>query len=307
MKLRLGTRRSALALAQSGQVARALEKLHDGLEVELVPIVTRGDREKGELAKIGGKGLFTEELESGLLDGTFDLAVHSLKDLPVYLPEGLAVAAFPERADPRDVLVSEVAEDLDALPKGAVLLTGSLRRRAQILHRRPDLVVESIRGNVDTRLRKWRESGHAGVILAAAGMERLSREKPELRDVPAHPIDPEVLVPAPGQGILALEVKSGSRAEPVCRAFNHGPSARAAAAERYVVAAFGGDCTLPLAAWARTNADGTLHLTSVLATTDGQQVVRATATGTDPREVAEACEEAMRRDGADDVLRALRS
>ncbi len=307
MKLRLGTRRSLLALAQSGQVARALEELHPGLQVELAPIVTRGDREKGDLAKLGGKGLFTEELEKGLGDGTFDFAVHSLKDLPVSLPEGLAVAAFPERADARDILVSEVAADLDSLPPGAALLTGSLRRRAQILLRRPDLAVEPIRGNVDTRLRIWRESGHAGVILAAAGLARLAPEKPELAALPAHPLDPQVMVPAPGQGILALEVRSGSRAEPVCRAFDHAPTARAAAAERAVVAAFGGDCTLPLAAWATADGAGRLRLTGVLATPDGRLEARATATAEDPREAAEAVVEAMRADGAGDVLDALRS
>lgn len=306
MKLRLGTRRSALALAQSGQVARALEERHPGLAVELAPISTRGDREKGDLAKLGGKGLFTEELEAGLLDGTFDLAVHSLKDLPVKLPEGLAVAAFPARADARDVLVSEEADDLDVLAAGAVLLTGSLRRRAQILLRRPDLVVEPIRGNVDTRLAKWRASGSAGVILAAAGLARLAQEKPELAALPAHPLDPEVLVPAPGQGILALEVKAGSRAGEVCRALDDPAAARAAAAERHLVAAFGGDCTLPLAAWARPNGAGALRLVGVLATPDGRRAARASAAGEDPLEVARACEEAMRRDGADAVLEALR-
>lgn len=305
-RLRLGTRKSALALAQSGQVARSLENLHPGLEVELCPIVTRGDREKGDLAEVGGKGLFTEELEAGLQDGTFDLAVHSLKDLPVTLPDGLVVAAFPERADPRDVLVSETAADLDTLPEGAVLLTGSLRRRALILHRRPGLRVEGLRGNVDTRLRKWRESGHAGVILAAAGLDRLAVERPELREHPIHPLDPEIVVPAPGQGILALEVKAGGPAEELVRAFDHAPSAAAARAERRIVAAFGGDCTLPLAAWARLDG-GQLRLDAVLATPDGRRAARASSSGDagDPETVAAACVEAMRGEGADDILEEL--
>ena len=147
--LRLGTRGSALALAQSGQVAQALAAAHPGLRVELVPIVTRGDRLAGDLAAFGGKGLFTAELERGLLDGSLDLAVHSLKDLPVALPAGLAIAAFPRRADPRDVLVSALADDLDGLPAGSAVLTGSLRRHAQILLRRPDLLVEGLRGITD--------------------------------------------------------------------------------------------------------------------------------------------------------------
>ncbi len=254
----------------------------------------------GDLAKVGGKGLFTQELERGLLDGSLDLAVHSMKDLPVRLPEGLVVAAHPERADPRDVLVSEVAGDLDELPAGAVLLTGALRRRAQILMRRPDLHIEPIRGNVDTRLRKWRETGAAGVILAGAGLARLG-----LQDLPLHPIPPDVLVPAPCQGTLALQTRQGTPAEALCRALDHEPTARAADAERRVVAAFGGDCTLPLAAWARSD-DGGLRLTALLATPDGRHVAQAEATGRDPAEVATACVARMRENGADEVLARLR-
>jgi hydroxymethylbilane synthase len=299
--LRLGTRRSALALAQSGMVARELESRHPGLIIELVPIVTTGDVIPGDLSKHGGKGLFTQELEAGLLDGSIDFAVHSLKDLPVSLPDGLAVAAYPERADPRDVLVSELAESLDDLPEGAVVLTGALRRRAQILLRRPDLRVEPLRGNVDTRLRKWRESGAGGVILAGAGLARLG-----LRDLPAHPIPPDVLIPAPGQGTLALEVQVGTRAEELCRILDHPASARAAEAERRVVAAFGGDCTLPLAAWARPDGDGVLRLTALLATPDGLHAARGEATGTDPKEVADACVAVLRSQGADEVLARIR-
>lgn len=299
MKLRLGTRRSALALAQSGMMARALEDRHPGLTVELVPMVTTGDMVKGDLAEVGGKGLFTQELESGLLDGSLDLAVHSMKDLPVSLPGGLVVAAHPERADPRDALVSEAAGDLDGLPPGAVVLTGALRRRAQILLRRPDLDVEPIRGNVDTRLRKWRERNAGGVILAAAGLQRLG-----LTDLPIHPIPADVLIPAPCQGTLALEVRAGSPAEELVRALDHHPTALAARAERRVVAAFGGDCTLPLAAWAREDGGG-MRLTALLSTPDGMLAARGEAVGTDPDEIAAACVEEMRRNGADEVLRCL--
>jgi hydroxymethylbilane synthase len=301
MRLRLGTRRSALALAQSGMMARALEERHPGLTVELVPMVTTGDVVTGDLAEVGGKGLFTQELESGLLDGSLDLAVHSMKDLPVSLPEGLIVAAHPERADPRDSLVSEAAEDLDGLSEGAVVLTGALRRRAQILLRRPDLQVEPIRGNVDTRLRKWREQKAGGIILAAAGLERLG-----LAGLPAWPVSPEILIPAPCQGTLALEVRAGSPAEALVRALDHLPTARAARAERRVVSAFGGDCTLPLAAWARPDGEnGGLRMTALLATPDGSLAARGEAAGMDPDEVAAACVEAMRKDGADEVLRRL--
>ncbi len=299
--LRLGTRRSPLALAQSGMVARALEAAHPGLVVELVPIVTMGDTTTGDLARFGGKGLFTEELESGLLDGSLDFAVHSLKDLPVRLPDGLVVAAYPERADPRDVLVSEAATAIGGLPAGAVVLTGALRRRAQLLLLRPDLAVEPLRGNVDTRLRKWRESGADGVILAGAGLARLG-----LADLPAHAIAPADLLPAPGQGTLALEARAGSPAAELLRALDHADTARAADAERRIVAAFGGDCTLPLAAWARAEGDGRLRLTALLATPDGKYAARGEAVAATPEEAAAVCVAAMREDGTDGVLERIK-
>lgn len=300
MHLKLGTRRSALAMAQSGLMARAVEAANVGVTVELVPIVTTGDQLKGSLAIHGGKGLFTRELETGLSDGSLDLAVHSLKDLPVELPDGLVVAAFPERADARDALISEVAKDLDGLPEGAELLTGSLRRTAQIRLRRPDLKVTPIRGNVDTRIKKWRERGAAGVILARAGLDRLGVD-----GIPIHPLDPEIMIPAPGQGTLALEVREGNRAEAPVRRLTHEASARAARVERYVVAAFGADCTLPLAAWARDTPDGGLKLTALLALPDGTMSARAEAEGADADQVARDCVERLREAGADEVLERL--
>jgi len=310
MKLRLGTRRSALALAQSRWVAERLARAA-GVEVELVPIVTRGDRIPGDLGAAGGKGLFTAELEAGLLDGSLDLAVHSLKDLPVELPPGLVLAAFPERADPRDALVSAAADSLEALPAGAVLLTGSLRRRAQILALRSDLEVRPVRGNVDTRLAKRRrleedEGRPGGALLAMAGLARLS-----VTGEPAHPIDPALLLPAPGQGTLGIEVRSGSPAEELCRALDHPPTARAAAAERAVVAAFGGDCTLPLAAWAREQpGDGggqsRLRLTALLATPDGSRIARGEGVAGSAAEAAAECVAAMRAAAADEILKAIR-
>ena len=287
-------------------MARELERRHAGLAVELVPIVTRGDRYRGDLAEVGGKGLFTEELEAGLRDGSLDLAVHSLKDLPVTLGDGLAIAAFPERADSRDVLVSEVAESVDSLPEGGVVLTGSLRRRAQLLARRPDLEVRAIRGNVDTRVRVWRESGAAAVVLAAAGLARLGGRLAEL-ELPVHPLPPEEMLPAPGQGTLAIEVAAGSPAEPLCAVLDHPPTARAAEAERRVVAAFGGDCTLPLAAWAREDGDGGgLRLTGLLATPDGRRLARGEGVGGNPAAAAGAGIAAMREAGADEVLAEIR-
>ncbi len=298
IRLRLGTRRSALALAQSGLVARALQELDSRVDVELVPITTRGDTTPGSLAAHGGKGLFTAELEAGLLDGSLDLAVHSLKDLPVKLPTGLVLAAHPPREDPRDSLISERATTIDQLPAGARVLTGSLRRRALLLRRRSDLSVEDIRGNVDTRIRKWRESGAEGLVLAAAGLARLGLSSD---DVSAHPQPADVMVPAPGQGILAIETRASSRAFEVAAALDDPTTARAARAERTVVAAFGGDCTLPLAAWARDR-DGVLDLSVFIASRDGSRFLETTVAGADPDAAAAAAVERLIAAGAEALL-----
>ena len=299
--LRLGTRRSALAQAQSGLVARALESAHAGLRVELVPIVTEGDRRPGDLTPLGGKGLFTRELEEGLERGDLDLAVHSLKDLPGTFAGDLVLAAFPKREDPRDALVADGADDLSALAAGDVLLTGSQRRRAQILARRPDLRVEPLRGNVETRIRKWRRGEARGLVLAMAGIRRLG-----LTGIPATPLDPDEMLPAPGQGVLAIQVRRGSEAETLCRTLDDPETARCAKAERAVVDDLGGDCTLPLGALARIGQDDSLRLDAVLATPDGGKIARGRAEGEDPIEVAVRCLAALRADGGEDVLAALR-
>ena len=298
--LRLGTRRSALALAQSGWVGQRLEQLHPELRVELVPMETLGDRTPGDLAPLGGKGLFTEELETGLLTGSLDLAVHSLKDLPVRLPEGLVVACYPQREDPWDVLVTEHGRLAD-LPEGARVLTGSLRRKAGLLLRRPDLEIVPVRGNVGTRLRKWREGQGDAVVLAAAGLRRLGLHG----QIPGEPLAPDELLPAPGQGTLAVEVLRGGAAEKLVAALNHPPTERSARAERELVAAFGGDCTLPLAAWGREEADGTFRLSAFLATEDGSLVARGDGAAADWKEAAARCLSALRRDGVDAVLERL--
>ncbi|MDY7095059.1 MAG: hydroxymethylbilane synthase [Acidobacteriota bacterium] len=300
--LRLGTRGSDLALAQSGLVARELEALHPGLKVELVPKTTRGDIYRGDLAEVGGKGLFTEELEKELLDGTLDFAVHSLKDLPVTLGPGLTVAAFPRRADPRDVLVG--AKTVHDLPQGGSVLTGSQRRRSQLLLARPDLDVRPIRGNVGTRLGKWRAGDGDAVILAAAGIDRLGIENLDLEPSEAHRMDPALMIPAPGQGTLALEVRTGSEADALCRGLNDPATERDSVMERKIVAAFGGDCTLPLAAWAREE-NGELRLSAVLAMPDGSRAARGEARGDDPDAVTQACLDALHADGAAVVLQAM--
>lgn len=264
-----------------------------------MPIVTRGDRIRGPLTERGGKGLFTHELEAGLRDGRLDLAVHSAKDLPARLPEELELAAFPPRADPRDTLLCEAAASLEALPAGARVLTGSLRRRAQVLARRTDLRVEPVRGNVETRLRKWRRGDGEALILAVAGLERLG-----LRDLPGHPLEPDAFLPAPGQGALAVQVRRDTPAAELCRRLDHPPTARAVTAERLVVVAFGGDCTLPLGAWARFDGDRLL-LDAFLGAPDGTRSARAAARATTPEDAARDAVAALREAGAKEVLAAL--
>lgn len=299
-RLRLGTRRSPLAMAQSGTVARALETIHPGLQVDLVPIVTTGDRTRGALTDVGGKGLFTQELEAGLIDGSLDFAVHSLKDLPAELPDELQIAAFPERADARDALVSTVADSVEALPEGARVLTGSLRRRAQLLAQRPDLRVEGVRGNVDTRLRKWRESGADAVILAAAGLARLGHT-----ELPQHALDATSFIPAPGQGTLAIETAIDTRAAELCSALNHLETAQSAEAERAVVRAFGADCHLPLAAWAQ--AEGSrLRLITWIGHPDGLSSLRSEGSAPTASEAASLCVEELEQLGATALLEAAR-
>jgi hydroxymethylbilane synthase len=269
--IRVGTRASALALAQAGTVADGLRAL--GERVEIVPMRTEGDRLlAAPLADVGGKGLFVRELEEALSDRVIDIAVHSLKDLPAELPGGLALVAFPAREDPRDVLVSRGEGGLGALAAGAVVGTSSPRRRALLLAARSDLVVEPIRGNVDTRLRKLAERGFDAVILAAAGLKRLGL-------VPRHavPLPPEMFVPAVGQGILGVEARADdARVARLLAALDHRPTRACARAERAYLARLGASCKTPMAGHASIDGD-VLRMTAVVVSTDGRALLRAAA------------------------------
>jgi hydroxymethylbilane synthase len=299
-RLRIATRGSALAVAQSGLVARAVERAL-GVDTELVRIRTEGDRlQQGSLALLGGKGLFVKELEEALLDGRADLAVHSAKDLPAYVAAGLALAAFPERADPRDALVGS---RFDALRAGARVGTGSLRRAAQLRAARPDLEVVPLRGNVDTRLRKLADEGLDAVVLACAGLERLG-----LAARIDERLDPARLLPAVGQGTLALEAREGGALASDLAALDHGPTRVATRAERAFLERLAGDCTVPLAAYARL-VGGEVVLDALLASPAGDRVVRAAE-----RAPAAAAEAAGRRaaervlaQGGEAVLAGLRA
>ncbi|MEZ0264888.1 MAG: hydroxymethylbilane synthase, partial [Phycisphaerae bacterium] len=272
---------------QSQLVADALEKLHPGLAVELVLIKTTGDQVADRpLHAIGGKGLFTRELELALLAGQVDLAVHSFKDVPVTMPlvpqNNLIFAAVPKREDPRDLLVSAVARKIADLPRSARVGTGSLRRRAQLLSLRPDLDVQLIRGNVDTRLKKLRAGEFDAIVLAMAGVRRAGLYDEQDME----PIDPEEMLPCAGQGALAIQCRADDPATRDLLAGLDWPSDHAAVdLERRVVAALDGDCHSPIAAWARREADQ-WTLSAAVGRRDGNPpVIRAESTGPDPEAV----------------------
>jgi hydroxymethylbilane synthase len=265
----IGSRGSQLALWQAHWVAGRLAEL--GVETRIEIIKTTGDKITGvPLAKVGTKGLFTKEIEEALLAGSVDLAVHSLKDLPTDLPGGLIIAAIPEREDPRDAMVGA---GLDHLPAGAKVGTSSLRRSAQLRHMRPDLEIASVRGNVDTRLRKLDQGQYASIVLAAAGLRRLG-----WADRMVHVFDPEVMCPAVGQGALAIETRDSGAGLETCRQLDHEPSRVAVTAERAVLRALGGGCQVPIGAHARVSG-GVVNLVAIVASPDGGRLLRDSARG----------------------------
>nr|WP_309604937.1 hydroxymethylbilane synthase [Phenylobacterium sp.] len=278
MQVRIGARGSKLSLAQAGHMQRRIAAAlgadpADLAQVEavapLIVITTTGDRvQDRRLLEIGGKGMFTKEIEEALLGGRIDCAVHSLKDIPALLPDGLCIAAIPEREDPRDAFLSLKAERLEDLPRNAVLGTASLRRQAQALHRRPDLDVQMLRGNVDTRLAKLEAGVADAILLAFAGLKRLG-----LDHLPQSLIDPVECPPAPGQGALAIETRLADCEAAWVRAIRHGPSVVAVAAERGALAALEGSCKTAIGAYARFEG-AHLKLIVEALSTDGQKRFR---------------------------------
>jgi hydroxymethylbilane synthase len=265
----IASRGSQLALWQAHWVEQRLSGL--GLECRIEIIKTTGDKITDvPLAKVGTKGLFTKEIEEALIEERADLAVHSLKDLPTELPEGLVLAAVPVREDPRDALVGQRLADL---PHGARVGTSSLRRAAQLRKARPDLVVESLRGNLDTRLRKLDQGLYDAIVLAAAGLKRLG-----WADRIAELLPPEVMCPAVGQGALALESRQHGAGKDACEALDHPETRAAVTAERAVLGALGGGCQVPIGAHAIV-ADGRLRLVAIVASPDGSEVIRAETQG----------------------------
>jgi hydroxymethylbilane synthase len=279
--VRIGTRGSALALAQARQVAALLDGEH-----ELVEVVTGGDR--GE--RLTDKERWVRELDAALVEGAVDCAVHSAKDVPAQLAEGIAIAAVPERADPRDALCG--APSLDALPAGARVGTSSLRRGAQLRALREDVAVLTLRGNVDTRLRRLSEGDYDAIVLAAAGLARLGRADE------GHPLDE--LVPAAGQGCLAVTTRVGE--EERVGTLDHEPSARALIAERALVRALEADCHTPVGAHAQ-ELDGGLTLRAFVGAQDGSAWVRDELRGDDPDRLGAAVAQRLLSAGAGEVLR----
>jgi hydroxymethylbilane synthase len=296
MTLRIGTRRSALALAQSRQVAAAIAAA--GGETALVPIVTRGDTgATAEVSPAGLKGLWVEEIVRALRDGQIDLAVHSAKDLPAADEEGITIAAVPERASPLDVLVTRDGE----LRPRAVVGTSSVRRQAQILRWRPDVLLKDLRGNVDTRLRKLTEGDVDAIVLAAAGLLRLGI-------VPEHvaPMSVAEMVPAPGQGCLGVQARTDDEATLTAVApLEHRASRLALEAERSLMARLGGGCALPLGAHATVEPDR-IKMVAAVFTPEGAREARTTVDAATPEEVAELAALDLFAGGADEILHLVR-
>ena len=295
----LGTRGSRLALVQAEECAASLRAA--GIEVELRIIRTTSEHHpETPLAVIDQRDVFTRQLDEALLSGEIDLAVHSLKDVPTEPPEWVDLAAVTRRRDPSDVLVSEGRHTLEDLPQGAVVATSSQRRRAQLLYHRPDLEVVGIRGNVDTRVRKMREGAADAVVLARAGLERLGL------DAPHTVIPPEVMLPAVGQGTLAVAVREKSPLrEPVRDILNHPPTERAAQAERSMLRTLEGGCRVPVGALAVAG-DEDIRLRGIVVSPDGALVYRGDAVGSEPDEVGERLARDLLEQGAEIVLGEVR-
>ncbi|GMQ52739.1 hydroxymethylbilane synthase [Halopseudomonas aestusnigri] len=301
--LRIATRKSALALWQAEYVKARLEQLDPALSVSLVPMVSRGDQLlDSPLAKIGGKGLFVKELETAMLNGEADLAVHSMKDVPMQFPDGLGLYAICEREDPRDAFVSNNFDHLDSLPAGSVVGTSSLRRQAQIMARRPDLQIRFLRGNVNTRLAKLDAGEYDAIILATAGLVRLGFGERIRYSMP-----PEESLPAGGQGAVGIECRSDDiELQALLLKLNDEDSALRVRAERALNTRLNGGCQVPIACYAERE-NGQLWLRGLVGDPDGRRLLRAEARGpeSDPETLGISVAEDLLAQGAQAILDAV--
>ena len=295
-RLRIGSRGSQLALWQANHISALLRERGHAVELEIIK--TTGDKITDvALAQVGTKGMFTKEIEDALAEGRIDLAVHSLKDLPTDLPPGFELVAITERVNPRDVFLSVEYDCLDALPKGARVGTSSLRRQAQLKAFRSDLAIHSVRGNVDTRVRKLEEGEYDAIILAAAGLTRLGKTQLVKEYLPE-----SFMCPAAGQGALGIEIRQGDVAMRERLAFLDNADSRAATmCERALLSKLGGGCQVPIGAFAEVQ-DGKLLLTGVVARPDGSEVLREQQSGDDPVSLGELVGDALLRRGAVKIL-----
>ncbi len=302
-KLVIASRESALAMWQAEYIRDRLRALYPETSISILGMTTQGDQILDvTLSKIGGKGLFVKELEAALENGSADIAVHSLKDVPMHLPEGFMLACIGEREDPRDAFVSNNHATLEALPAGSIVGTSSLRRESQLRARFPHLKIEPLRGNVQTRLRKLDEGKYAAIILAAAGLKRLGLGD-RIRDL----ISPEKSLPAVGQGALGIECMANRADLKVLLApLHHADTAACVFAERALSRALTGSCQVPLGGFAEVDGK-TLRLRGFVASPDGKRMVRAERSGTtaDPEALGNAVAQALRAQGADEILAAL--
>jgi hydroxymethylbilane synthase len=304
--LRIATRKSQLALWQAEHVAALLRAAHPGLQIEMVPLVTQGDRiQDRSLAAIGGKGLFIKELEVAIEELRADIAVHSMKDVPADLPEGLIIAAVLKRADPRDALLttSGIAR-VEDLPRGAVVGTSSLRRQAQLRALRADLRIESLRGNVDTRIRKLDAGGMEAIVLACAGLVRLGLES----RISAR-LDPDVCLPAVTQGVIGIECRrADAHTVGLLQALEHPETRLSMDAERGFAARLGGSCQSPIAAYAELDS-GSITLSGLVAEPDGSRLLRDRLSGSseNPAALGRQLAERMLAAGAGPLLERLRA
>ncbi|CCQ92248.1 porphobilinogen deaminase (hydroxymethylbilane synthase) [[Clostridium] ultunense Esp] len=297
-EIRVGSRRSPLALTQTKGVLKTLQAAHPEITFTLKEIVTKGDRiQDVRLSQVGGKGLFVKEIEEALLSGEIHFAVHSMKDVPAELPEGLAILSIPKRVTANDVLISKDGKKLDELPFGAKVGTGSLRRQAQLLNYRPDLTVLPLRGNIDTRLRKLREEGLDAIILAAAGLERMGWTGEVTEILPT-----EIMLPAVGQGALGIEGRWEGEATSLLQTIHDPITAVTTAAERAFLYRLEGGCQVPIAAFARWE-EGEIHLQGLVASPDGKEIFRGERWGKEAERVGKMLAEELLEKGAGEVLK----
>lgn len=301
---RIGTRGSKLALWQANFISSLISEKYPELRTEIQIIKTTGDTMlSSPLSEIGGKGVFVKEIEEALLSQKIDIAVHSMKDVPTVLPEGLCIGAVAKRHDPRDVLISKDGLTLSELPEGARVGTGSLRRASQLLHNRPGVKIVSIRGNVDTRIRKLRESDeYDAIVLAMAGLQRMGLGE-EVTEI----IAPEVMLPAPGQGIIAIECREDDvETMGILRAINHRETEYQAISERAFLLRLGGDCNVPVGCYALLSMDS-INLRGIISSPDGKVIIKKEANGPvdEALELGGQLAELILDDGGDKILEEL--